>query len=691
MSTLLIEIGCEEIPAGYIIPALNAFKASLLSSLDKKRIDHGEAKILGTPRRLSLMVAGVAGTQKAKTSTLTGPPEKVAFDGDGKPTIAAEKFAQKAGISLDQITITDTGKGRYLTATVEESCEPSGAIIQAMLEKLILAMPFPKSMRWGSLTISFARPIISLVGMLGSQTLEFSIGNIKSGNQVFGHQFMEPGLYTIPEADAYEQVLESAGVFVDIEKRKTMLKERIEKLAKELDTNILDDPALIDIVTNLVESPYPVVGKFDEEFLKVPDEVLITAMREHQKYFALVDDNQNLRPMFIAVNNTQARDMDLVARGHEKVLRARLSDAKFFFETDLESNLDAFAEKLKSVTFHEKLGSVHEKCQRISGLVDFLAQVSPYGDKEDLKTNVARAAKICKADLVSQVVIEFTKLQGVIGRTYAHKAGEASEVADAIEQHYRPIQSGGKLPENPVAALLAIADKMDTIAGCFSVDLIPTGGADPYALRRQGIGIIQIMQAQGLDFSLIQVIEKGLEAFVTDEPGRKKLGKKVSEFLKNRMVNILTDQGFSKEAVNSALGASFDNVPDVLRRVRALDVLRNDPDFEPLAITFKRVENILKKAKNAGAQQVDINLFDHRSEISLHQVCTAVASKVTDLIVGEDYETALKEIATLRPQVDTFFDDVMVFADDEAVKNNRIALLASVSSLFKNIADFSKL
>lgn len=691
MSTLLIEIGCEEIPAGYIIPALNAFKTSLLSSLDKKRIDHGDAKILGTPRRLTLMVASVADTQKAKTSTITGPPEKVAFDADGKPTIAAEKFAQKAGISLDQVTITDTGKGRYLTATVEESCDSSGAIIQEMLEKLILAMPFPKSMRWGTLNISFARPIISLVGLLGSQTLEFSIGDIQSGNQVFGHQFMDPGLYTIPEADAYGQVLESAGVFVDIEKRKKMLTERIEKLATEQGTNILDDPALVDIVTNLVESPYPVVGKFDEEFLKVPDEVLITAMREHQKYFALVDDNQNLRPMFIAVNNTQAKDRDLVARGHEKVLRARLSDAKFFFETDLESNLDAFAEKLKSVTFHEKLGSVHEKCQRIGELVDFLAQVSPYGDKENLKTNVARAAKICKADLVSQVVIEFTKLQGVIGRTYAHKAGEAGEVADAIEQHYRPIQSGGILPENPVAVLLAIADKMDTIAGCFSVNLIPTGGADPYALRRQGIGIIQIMLDQGLDLSLIQFIEKGLEVFITDEAERKKLGKQVGEFLKNRMVNILTDQGFSKEAVNSALGASFDNVPDVLRRVRALDVLRKDPDFEPLAITFKRVENILKKAKDSGAGSVDTQLFDHGSETNLHQVCSQVASKVSELIKGEDYETALKEIATLRPQVDTFFDDVMVFADDEAVKNNRIALLASVSSLFKNIADFSKL
>ncbi|MBU0972277.1 MAG: glycine--tRNA ligase subunit beta, partial [Proteobacteria bacterium] len=571
MSTLLIEIGCEEIPAGYIIPALTAFKQNILSALVAARIDHGEAKILGTPKRLTLMVKNVAKAQNPKTSTLAGPPERVGFDENGKPTLAAVKFAEKAGVSVDTIVVEDTGKGRYLTVVVEESCDVSVAILEQMMAKQILSIPFPKSMRWGSFSISFARPIISLVGLLGDQVLNFTLGDIQSSNKSFGHRFMHPAPVKIETADNYEAVLEAAHVIVDIDRRKQMLVDAIQILANEQDSHILEDPDLVDIVANLVEYPYPVVGHFDEAFLAVPDEVLITAMREHQKYFALVDAKKKLKPLFIAVNNTLAKDMNLVARGHEKVLRARLSDAKFFYEADCDISLDAFAEKLKKVTFQAKLGSVHEKIQRIEDLVDYLGEVSSYKDKATLKTNLSRAAKICKADLVSQVVIEFTKLQGFIGRAYALKGGEAPDVADAIEQHYRPVQSGGQLPENPVAALLAIADKLDTICGCFSVGLIPTGGADPYALRRLGIGIIQIIQAENLTFSLTALIEKGLEGFVSDTVKRGELTGQVKLFLQSRMVNIMTDQGFSKEAVNSALAASFDNLPDVHLRIKALD------------------------------------------------------------------------------------------------------------------------
>ena len=690
MDTLLIEIGCEEIPAGYIVPALQAFRDNLLDALDRNRIAHGNARILGTPRRLALTVEEVAATQAAQTSTLTGPPEKVGFDDKGNPTLAAEKFAQKAGIPVEQIVVEETDRGRYLTAVVEESCESAAVIIEQILPKHILSMPFPKSMRWGSLSISFARPIISLTGLLGEKVLNFKVGNIDSGNSVFGHQFMNPGPHVIASADHYEQVLEGCGVVPDIDKRRAILVQGIEKLAANQNCTLLEDPELVDIVTNLVEFPYPVVGTFDEEFLAVPDEVLITAMREHQKYFAMADEKGNLRPMFIAVNNTQAKDMDLVARGHEKVLRARLSDAKFFFEADLESSLDQFAEKLKNVTFQAKLGSVHEKCQRIGKLVDYLAGVSGYADGE-LKTKLARAAVICKADLVSQVVIEFTKLQGVIGRTYAQKAGEASDVALAIEQHYRPVQSGGSLPENPTAALLAIADKMDTIAGCFSVDLIPTGGADPYALRRQGIGIILIMMAENLGFSLTQLIDNSLLPYMADDTAREKTCGMVHEFLKNRMVAILTDQGYAKEAVNSALAASFDNVPDVKNRVEALDSLRQEPDFEPLSVTFKRVENILKKAEVKNGTQADPGLFEEEAEKVLHSACTQVAAKASGYTADGDYANALKTIATLRPDVDRFFEDVMVFAEDEALQKNRISLLSEVSQLFAAIADFSKL
>lgn len=689
MNTFLIEIGTEEIPAGYLIPALEAFKENILLALDNFRIDHGNARTYGTPRRLALMVEDVAEMQNVKTTTITGPPERVGFDENGDPTIAAEKFAAKAGLPLDQIKVTETKKGRYLTAVVGENCQSCASILEMILEKQILSIPFPKSMRWGDQSISFARPIISLVGLLGEKKLDFKVGNLKSVSYVFGHPFMHPGKYIVKSADNYIQVLESVGVIPDIKKRKAVLTKSIEACAKEHAVRILEDDELINLVTNLVESPFPVVGTFDDEFLEVPDEVLITAMREHQKYFALVDENNNLKPLFIAVNNTNPKDMQLVARGHEKVLRARLSDAKFFYEVDCKSSLDEFTQKLKNVTFQEKLGSVYDKIQRIKAFVQYLARESSYGDKEILIQDVARASEICKADLVSQVVIEFTKLQGVIGRVYAIKSGEKEEIALAIEQHYRPVYSGGRLPENPISCLLAIADKLDTICGCFSLGLIPTGGADPYALRRQGIGIIQIMLKENMEASLAAIINKGLEAYNEGEDTKQETAVKIKAFLKNRMVNILTDKGYSKEAVNSALWASFDNVPDVVLRVKALDSLSKEPDFEPLSITFKRVDNILKKAKDSKGVALDESLFEDLSEKGLFTAVNEVSLLVEDLIGKGDYDSALSHIAGLRPAVDTFFDDVMVMAKDTKLRQNRIALLSSVSALFKNIADFS--
>src|SRR3989339_1782516 len=603
--------------------------------------------------------------------------------------LAAEKFAAKAGVAVQDIRVEDTPKGRYLVAVIEEKCESAILILESILPKEILAIPFPKSMRWGDLSIAFARPVISLVGLLGAKILDFKVGNIKSSSYIFGHPFMSPGKYKVTAAEKYIETAEAAGIIPDIEKRRAELVKAVNACAKDHHARILEDEDLVNTVTNLVEAPFPVVGTFDEEFLEVPQEVLITAMREHQKYFALVDEKGRLLPKFIAVNNTKAKDLKLVAKGHEKVLRARLSDAKFFYRTDLQSSLDGFAEKLKTVTFHEKLGSMYEKTLRIGALAKYLAGVSAYPDKEALSENLNRAAHLCKADLVSHGVVEFTNLQGIIGRAYALKAGEKEAVAHAIEQHYRPVYSGGKLPENPCASLLAVADKLDTLCGCFSVDLIPTGGADPYALRRQSIGIIQIMIEENLVFSFLSLIEKGLEPFITDPLQKQKTALKVKEFLQNRMINILTDMGYSKEAVNSALWASFDNIPDVVSRVKALDSFRREPDFEPLAITFKRVENIIRKAEVSNSIPVDETLFQDPSEGDLHKAVNEVRQKVEILINAGNYENALFAITTLRAGVDAFFEGVMVMAEDERIRKNRIALLSSVSGLFKGIADFS--
>ncbi|MBF0203543.1 MAG: glycine--tRNA ligase subunit beta [Desulfamplus sp.] len=736
---LLVEIGAEEIPAGYIVPALEAFKDSLLKSMDKFRIEHGEAQIFGTPRRLAVIVNDVSDTQKAQTATLIGPPASAGFDKEGLPTIAAYKFAEKAGVSIEEIKIVETEKGNYLSAVKQERCESTATILESDLPELILSIPFPKSMRWGDLAISFARPIISILALFGETPLKFSIGtstplskNIESSDFVFGHQFMYPGKFKIPSASDYKKVLKDAGVIVDIQERKALLREKIEAVAKENDSTILQDEELIDIVTNLVEYPWPVLGRFDEKFLEVPDEALITAMREHQKYFSLTDKNTDLtdkrgalQPCFIAVNNTCTKDMGVVAKGHEKVLRARLSDAQFFYKVDLESTMDQFAEKLKKVTFQAQLGSMFEKRERLVKLVSYIVDLlNPENDKESnnaahkeksgkvdytvLKENVIRAAQICKADLVSQMVIEFTKLQGVIGRVYAEKGGENKEVANAVEQHYKPVHSGGELPDNMTGKIVSIADKIDTICGCFSIDLVPTGASDPYALRRQSIGIIQIMIASNFTFSLKRLVEKSVSLYLSDvqkqaEPEKDKVvTDNVLGFIKARMSNMLVDQGNSKEAVASALSVGFDNLPDTLLRIKALDVLRQAPDFEPLSAAFKRVVNILKKSEvsqnktdenRVGVQrlEVDQSLFLSDAEHSLYSASKKLSERVQGFIAKEDYDSALKDIASLRPEVDSFFDDVMVMVEDKAVKNNRIALLSTVASIFQNIADFSQI
>ena len=453
----------------------------------------------------------------------------------------------------------------------------------------------------------------------------------------------------------------------------------------------------MDIVNNLVEYPVPVAGKFDEAFLEVPDEVLINAMREHQKYFAVVDNDNKLMPNFIAVNNTVARDLALTAKGHERVLRARLADAQFFYQGDLEITDDDRVEKLKRVLFQAKLGTMYEKIERVAKIAENLADLvayppAPDTKDADLKTQVSRAARLSKADLVSQVVGEFPKLQGVMGRVYATVAGELPMVAAAIEEHYRPVYSGAPLPETPVGAILSIADKIDSICGCFSAGLIPTGASDPYALRRQGIGIVQILKDKGFSFSLRDLIQDSVTQFGgKSDQERSDLIEHVYGFLQNRISHLLAEDGYSKDTVAAVLNVSCDNIPQTWSRVGALEKLKAKPDFEPLAVAFKRVVNIIKKADDFQATAVDQKLFQHESEPALLAAYEAVKMKVEDHLQKDLFDRALVEIASLRDAVDAFFDGVMVMTDDMAVRRNRLALLGHIAALFGGFADFSKL
>jgi glycyl-tRNA synthetase beta chain len=432
------------------------------------------------------------------------------------------------------------------------------------------------------------------------------------------------------------------------------------------------------------------VGNFDQGFLEVPREVLITAMREHQKYFAVIDKNGNLMPCFVAVNNTRTKNMKLVATGHEWVLRARLADAQFFFKSDLKESLDDRVEKLKGVLFQAKLGSMHEKVERVQKISGFLADKVEKG--VNLKKEATRAAWLCKADLVSQVVGEFPKLQGVMGRVYASIAKEPANVAAAIEEHYRPIYSGGELPKTTAGAVLGIADKIDNICGFFSVGLVPTGASDPYALRRQGLGIIQIMLEKDFSFSLRAVIEKSIKLYnIKGAKNIREIADNVNTFILNRMTHQLAEDGFSKDVIASVVSVSGDNVPDLWNRAKALQDLKTAPDFEPLAVAFKRVVNIIKKAKAFKAKPVNNSLFEHDSESELFSAYEDVKNRVADNLVKGEFGQALHEIASLRDTVDAFFDGVLVMAKNTKIRNNRLALLRHIADLFETIADFSKI
>jgi glycyl-tRNA synthetase beta chain len=694
MEKLLLEIGAEEIPAGYIAPALQALQTLLTDKLAAARIDHGPMRAFGTPRRLAVEIDDVAPKQRSESTEILGPPVRVGFDADGQPTVAAEKFAEKAGVPVHRLKRKQTDKGDYLAARKTARGRVTRTVLKDVLPEVVLAVPFPKSMRWASLDITFARPIHTIVALLGDKTIPFTVGNVRSGRASAGHMFMAPGKIKLARAADYLDALRGVHVVADIDARRALVIDEVARAAKAAGGHVLEDDELVDIVTNLVENPVATTGRFETKFLEVPREVLITAMREHQKYFAVVDDKGELMPAFIAVNNTRTRDLDLVASGHERVLRARLSDAQFFYRADLQVPSEERFDKLSGVLFQAELGSMRAKSRRIAALGRYLAE-QLNGDA-DLTPQVERAARLCKTDLVSQVVVEFPKLQGVMGRVYATVAGEPGDVPAAVEEHYRPTRSGGELPATRTGAIVSIADKMDSICGCFSVGLAPTGAADPYALRRQAIGVVQILRDMDLALSLEALIRFGLSQFGDKTANRMdELAGTIKVFFARRIEGILAEEGFAKDSIAAVTAVSVDGIPDVWQRVAALDRIRSDADFEPLAVAFKRVVNILRKTDlavgRAALPAVDQSLFEKPCENALLKAYRGVEEQVAAQVREGAYGDALRTIAALKGPVDDFFEGVLVMAEDPAVRRNRLALLERLAGLFTGIADFSKI
>ncbi len=682
---LLLEIGTEEIPAAFLPKAMADMDDLIRKALKGERVQHGQVTAMATPRRLFLCVADLSEMQEDQVIEKLGPTRKAAFDDKGAPTKAAIGFARGQGLEISEIEIIDTDKGEYLCARKKIAGGPTAELLPVLLSKLILSIPFKKAMRWSNLEIRFARPIHWILAMYGGAVVPFSIENIQSGNASRGHRFMSPGSFAVSDCKDYLEKTKNAYVVVDPEERKKIIGEEAHRVAANVSGKPFIDDDLLQTVTFLVEYPTAVCGSFDPAYLDLPREVLITTMMSHQKYFPVVDDNGKLLPHFITINNTLARDPSVVTRGNEKVIRARLSDARFFFEEDRKISLDQRFEDLQKVVYHTLLGTSYEKVLRFRNLAAQIAEkINP-----DLKESVDRTAVLAKADLDTQMVGEFSELQGVMGREYALLAGENPIVARAVYEHYLPLAAGGELPVTEEGAIVSIADKLDTITGFFSVNLTPSGTADPYALRRQALGVINIILDKAYPLKLDELIAYSLDN-LQDRIKRPAMDVKsdVMEFFKARFENQLISQGHPYDVVDAVVTAGFSDLTETLKKIVAMETFRSHVDFQPLAVAFKRVSNILKDFQGGAVQE---SLFQAGEERELYRVFLGVRAKALTYLDGRHYESALVEMASLRAPVDSFFDAVMIMAKEEDIKYNRLSLLEEISSLFRRVADFSKL
>ena len=683
---LVLEIGTEEIPARFVPGALDSLRRLAEERLNQARLPFRELKTVGTPRRLAMLVFEMALVQSDLEEVLIGPPRSAAFGEDGAPTKVALGFARAKGVPVEELSLLETPKGVYLGVKKKITGRPAPAILAELLPRLIQDLAFPKTMRWGSSALRFARPIHWIVALCGTEVVPFTLGSIASGRRTFGHRFMAPEPLELARAGDYLERLSSGKVVVDPEDRRTILTRELESQAQAVGGKVLIDPQLLDEVINLVEFPVPVTGKFDPDFLKLPAEVLVTSMKEHQRYFPLVDGQSNLINRFIAVNNTRVTDEQRVIRGHEKVLRARLSDARFFFQEDTREPLGEKVERLRGVVFHSKLGTSYEKVERVTELAAFLARnLAP--EKE---SQVRRCARLAKADLTSHMVGEFPTLQGIMGREYARLSGEEPEVAQGVLEHYLPLSAQDLPPAFDTGALVGLADRLDTLAGFFSLKQIPTGSADPYALRRQAQGVILIAWARDYSFSLAGVLDRAVQPFqdlATAEAGQVK--KDLLEFFGLRLEYLLTAEGHPKEIVEAVLAAGWLDLNEVRLRTRALSQFQHHPDFSSLTVGCKRALNILKGINTSSLEAVAEARLQEDAEIKLYEKIMENKEKLKQLLENRNYGLYLQDLAELRNYIDRFFDGVLVMAQDEKIRNNRLSLLLELTSLFNRFALFS--
>ncbi len=682
---LLLEIGTEEIPAAFFPKALTDMEEIARRELADNRIPHGAIKTMGTPRRLFLAVQDVAERQDDQVTEKLGPARRVCFDNTGNPTPAASGFARGQGLAVSELETAVTPKGEYVCARRKIAGVLTETLLPSILTELITTIPFRKSMRWADLDFRFARPIHWLLAIYDGKLVPFCVGGVTSGSLSRGHRFMSPDSFSVTDSDQYVSGLRQRFVIVDPAEREKTIAAETKRAAEAAGGSVFPAPGLLQTVVFLTEYPTVVCGSFDREYLKLPGEVLTTTMISHQKYFPVADEKGALLPNFITINNTLSQDPDVVKRGNERVIRARLADARFFFEADQKTGLETRVHDLKKIVFHTLLGTSHEKMLRFRELAAWIADiVDPAA-----KARVERAALLAKADLGSQMVGEFAELQGIMGREYALLDGEEPRVAKAIFEHYLPIAAGGDLPETAEGAIVGIADKLDSICGFFGVGLLPTGTADPYALRRQALGIINIILAKRYPLSLGEMIDKSLAIL---NPLLKKPADEtkaaILDFFKSRLQNQLASQSFSYDVIEAVLSAGMDDLVSTYEKIRAMETFKTDPGYPSLAFAFKRVENITRGVPNGTVQP---GIFCTPEEKNLLSSFLTIRETVLQQVAAGNYSQALRELSLLQKPVDEFFEAVLVMAEEEEIRVNRLSLLKDVSALFHQLADFSKI
>ncbi|MGI6554309.1 MAG: glycine--tRNA ligase subunit beta [Bacillota bacterium] len=684
---LLLEIGTEEIPARFMSPVLAELKQSAAELLEKERLGFREIKTYGTPRRLVLYVYSLEEVQADIEEEVKGPPTRVAFDSEGNPTKAAQGFARNQGVDVSQLKTGDVGGTSYVFALRREKGKAALEILPQLLPQLIKGLSFPKPMRWGSNEIRFARPIRWIVSLYGNEEVEFIYGGVTAGRCSRGHRFLSSGEITIDNPEEYLKKMEEAYVIVDQNKRKEMIWQQVQETAAAQGGNVRQDDDLLEEVTYLLEYPTALCGSFSENNLELPEEVLITSMREHQRYFPVFGKDGCMLNKFITVRNGNTDYLDTVREGNEKVLRARLADAQFFFNEDRKTSLADKVDRLKNVVFQEQLGTIYEKCSRLQKLVVFLADRLGLGT--EVKAAAYRAAFLAKADLVTNMVVEFPELQGVMGYYYSSFDGEGEDVSLALREQYLPRFSGDVLPETDAGCLLSIADKIDNIVGCFALGIQPTGSQDPYALRRQALGICNIIARYKFEITFTELFRETYKQYaekVQFQESYENTEKALAEFFHQRVVNIMEESGFRHDTIQAVLAAEWDNLPDALSRGQALREFRQDPGFEALLTGFTRAAHLAQKAPGG---TVEPSLFEDSAETALYSALQDTSVKAQQYIEKGDYLRALREISHLREPIDTFFDSVMVMVEEEKVRNNRLALLAAVSGFMGSVADLS--